>query len=44
MNILNLDFMRNPVNWLVVASLALFGLIFAALISAPLRATQASEE
>jgi len=27
----------NPVNWLVIPTLALFGLIFAALLSAPLR-------
>lgn len=38
MKLLNLDVMRNPVNWGVVATLALFGLIAASLISAPLRA------
>lgn len=38
MTIINVELIKNPVNWLVVASLALFGLIFAALISAPLRA------
>ena len=36
--ILSLNLLKNPVNWLVVGSLALFGLTAAALISAPLRA------
>jgi hypothetical protein len=34
---LNLALIKNPVNWAIVGSLALFGLIFASLISAPLR-------
>ena len=38
----NVALIKNPVNWLVVGSLALFGLIFASLISAPLRALTAS--
>jgi hypothetical protein len=38
MSVVNLPLVKNPVNWLVIPSLALFGLIFAALISAPFRA------
>lgn len=41
MPFLNLTLLKNPVNWAVVGSLALFGLIFASLISAPFRADPA---
>lgn len=34
---LNWNLAANPVNWLVVASMALLGLTAASLISAPLR-------
>lgn len=35
---LNLPLMKNPVNWLVVSSMALIGLLAVSLVSSPLRA------
>lgn len=35
---LNLPLLKNPVNWAVVASMALIGLIAVSLVSSPLRA------
>lgn len=34
---INWNLAGNPVNWLVVASMALIGLLVAAFVSAPLR-------
>lgn len=35
---LNLPLMKNPVNWLIVSSMAMIGLVAISLVSSPLRA------